>query len=436
MDGTVNYGKNAAAIGRMRKEGINIVPPYINEARFGFKPDAGNNEIVFGLKAISGIGATTAQGIVENQPYSSTMDFYNKMQEYKAVHEECKFGDSAMIQLIKAGCFDLLESKNRIELMTDFIKKLVKPLSKLQYSHLDDLNKIGILSDEIKKKEYRFYRFRNYIFENKANIVRQDGKSINTAFYKLDRKFSEPFFIQHFETDMIEDKDYFYTEDGFIAVKRGSFDKVYEKKMVGVKENILNNPAFLEKVNEEKFKQVWDTKCGSRDISKWEMESLNYYYSEHELANVATKYYNIVDFYSLGSDPEINSNYYIKGVIKPRYQLVRVCGTVIDKDKMHSTVTLLTTTGVVVIKYYKGQFGFYDREISEIDETGKKNKLEPSWFKRGSKLMVTGFRSDEFFIPKVYKDSIYKHSTQLIKEVDEKGRLILQSERIGTEENE
>ena len=209
VDGTVNYGKNAAAIGRMRKEGINIVPPYINEARFGFKPDAERNEIVFGLKAISGIGASTAHGIVENQPYSSMIDFYTRMQSYKTTHEECKFGDSAMIQLIKAGCFDLVESKPRMEIMTDFIKTLVKPVTKLQYSHLDDLNKLGLLDGQVKKREYRFYRFRNYIFENKNNIVRQDGKSINTAFYRLDRKFAEPFFIEHFEADMLENKDYF-----------------------------------------------------------------------------------------------------------------------------------------------------------------------------------------------------------------------------------
>ena len=50
--------------------------------------------------------------------------------------------------------------------------------------------------------------------------------------------------------------------------------------------------------------------------------------------------------------------------------------------------------------------------------------------------MVTGFRNDEYFIPKIYKDSLYRHSTQLIKGVDEKGRLMLQSERIGVEEDE
>lgn len=436
MDGTVNYGKNAAAIGRMRKEGINIVPPYINEARFGFKPDAKNNEIVFGLKAISGIGAAAAQAIVTNQPYTSAIDFYNKMEQYKAVDESCKFGDAAMIQLIKAGSFDKLEKdKTRIELMEDFIRTMVTPVKKLQYSHLSDIARLGLLPEQYKKKEYRFYRFREYIF-NKDNIVRQDGKSVVTAYYKLDRKFAEPFFIEHFEPDLVENKDYYYTDDGFIAVKRGAFDKLYDKKMVNIKADVLDNPDILKAVNADKINQVWENKCGSRDISKWEMESLNYYYTKHELTGVNQKRYNIIDFDKLSPDSAINSSYFIKGVVKPRYQLSRICGTVIDKDKSHSTVTLLTPSGVVVVRYYKGQFGFYDREITEIAEDGKKRKLEPSWFKRGSKLLITGFRSDEFFIPKIYKDSIYKHSTQLILDLMDDGQLLLQSERIGNIDDE
>lgn len=433
MDGTVNYGKNAAAIGRMRKEGINIVPPYINEARFGFKPDAKNNEIVYGLKAVSGIGAATATAIVENQPYSSMFDFYNKLQEYKITHEECKFGDAAMIQLIKAGSFDKIEpDKNRIELMESFIKTLVSPIKKLQFSHLDDIVRLDLLPIKYKQKEYRYYRFRNYIFGNKNNIVRQDGKSPNTYFYSLDRKYSEPYFIENFEMDMTEGKDYYYTDDGYIAVKRGSFDKVFEQKMSNLKDEILSNESILAALNEDKINQVWEAKCGSRDIAKWEMESLNYYYTKHELTKVNKKRYNIVDFYSLSADSAIDSNYYIKGVLKPRYQLSRICGTVIDKDKNHSTVTLLTLTGVVVVRYYKGQFGFYDREISEIDADGKKKRIENSWFKRGTKLLITGFRGDEYFIPKTYKDSIYKHSTQLILDLKDNGELLLQADRIGS----
>ena len=201
--------------------------------------------------------------------------------------------------------------------------------------------------------------------------------------------------------------------------------------MSDIKINVLENSDILNAINKDRFNQIWENKCGSKDIRKWEMESLNYYYTEHELTNVDKKRYNIIDFDDLSPESAINSSYFIKGVIKPRYQLSRICGTVIDKDKNHSTVTLLTPKGVVVVRYYKGQFGFYDREITEVTNDGKKKKLESSWFKRGSKLLITGFRSEEFFIPKIYKDSIYKHSTQLILSLKEDGQLLLQSERAG-----
>ena len=48
--------------------------------------------------------------------------------------------------------------------------------------------------------------------------------------------------------------------------------------------------------------------------------------------------------------------------------------------------------------------------------------------------MITGFRREEQFVPRKYKDSIYNHSVQLIKSIDENGILTLQSERAGQEE--
>ena len=72
----------------------------------------------------------------------------------------------------------------------------------------------------------------------------------------------------------------------------------------------------------------------------------------------------------------------------------------------------------------------------EVNEDGSKTRIEGSWFSRGTKLMITGFRRDEQFIPRQYKDSIYKHTVQLIKSVNDDGTLILQSERAGTESEE
>ena len=238
----------------MRKEGIKVVLPDINRTRFGFRPDAKNNEIIYGLKAISGIGASIANAIVDNQSYTSFQDFYDKMQIYKNrmkeqgeiievdnlaededIDEDSNkkkviFGDTSVIALIKAGCFDELEGKPRKDIMADFIRSISKPIKKLDISHIEDFNKLGLLTPAQQKYELRLYRYRNYVFQKK-NLARQGGKSASTAFYKLDHKFAEPYFYEHFESEMTEGKDYEYTEDGYIAVKRGSFDRVFDKLM-------------------------------------------------------------------------------------------------------------------------------------------------------------------------------------------------------------
>jgi DNA polymerase-3 subunit alpha len=433
-DGNTNYGKVATAIGNMRKAGIKVALPDINRTRFGFHPDVTNNEIVYGLKGIQGIGSAIANAIISKQTYTSMWDFYEKMQEYKGEAEENKFGDTAMIALIKAGCFDQLENRPRVDIMRDFIKSISNPIKKLQMSNIEDLNTLGLLTPEQKNRELRFYRFKNYVLQKK-NLVKQDGKSASTGYYKLDHKFAEPYFYQYFETEMVENKDYEYTQDGYISVKRGSLERVFDKLMTDFKNEVLTNEKFLDIINENRFKAVWEDKAQG-SVSKWEMDSLSYYYHEHELAHIDRERYRIVDFNQLGPEPEIADTYFYKGQSKPRYNLVRICGTVIDKDKNHNTATLLTPDGVVVVRFYKGQFGFYDREISSVDENGIKTKLEKSWFKRGTKLLVTGYRSGEQFIPRKYNDSIYRHTVQLIKGISDDGILTLQSDRIDVNKEE
>ena len=165
------------------------------------------------------------------------------------------------------------------------------------------------------------------------------------------------------------------------------------------------------------------------------MDSLSFYYHEHELENVKKEEYLIYDFDQLPEEPQVSEYYTYRGKEKPRFKLTRICGTVLDKDKNKHMITLLTTSGVVTVKLYKGQFGFYDKQISELNEDGSKTVLEKSWFGRGNKLLITGYRREEQFVPKKYVDSAYKHTLQLITDIDKDGNLKLQSERIG-EENE
>lgn len=426
---TTNYGKIATAIGRLQNSETKVELPDINEAEFGFKPDEKKNIIIFGLKGILGIGDAEVQAIISNRPYTGLQDFLNKMEIHKGQKKENKFGESAVITLIKAGAFDKLEQKERTDIMKDYICQISKPLNSLQIDSILILHELGLLTKEQEEYELRLVKFRKYVYNNQF-LADKRGKSPNTYFYRLDRQFAEPFFFEHFETNMQEGKDYEYDEQGYVLVKRGSLDREFDKLMTPFKESVLSFSKTLQIINDNRFASKWNEKVEGT-VSKWEMDSLSFYYHEHELAHVNKEEYLISAFDSLPEEPQVSEYYVWRGKERPRFKLTRICGTVLDKDKNKHTITLLTPNGVVIIKFYKGQFGFYDKQISELNEDGSKTVLEKSWFKRGNKLLVTGYRREDQFVPKKYVDSAYRHTLQLITEIDEHGNLKLQSERVG-----
>ena len=426
---TTNYGKMATAIGRFQNSGITVELPDINKAGFGFKPDEQNNIIIFGLKGLSGISDGEVRAIINNRPYTSLCDFINKIENYKLQDKNNKFGENAIITLIKSGAFDKLENKDRKEIMKDYIYKLSKPLHHLKMKHIWIIYELGLLTKDQEEYELCLAQFKKYLFSDHF-LADKRGKSPNTFFYKLDSQFAEPFFFKYFETNMQENKDYEYDEDGYILVKRGSLDREFEKLMEPFKESVLKSPQILQAVNKHRFISKWNEKV-TGNISKWEMDSLSFYYHDHELAYVNKEKYMISDFNLLPEEPQVTEYYVYRGKERPRFQLSRICGTVLDKDKNKHMITLLTPNGVVTVKLYKGQFGFYDKQISELSDSGIKTVIEKSWFMRGNKLLITGYRRGEQFIPKKYNDSAYIHTLQLITDIDTEGNLKLQSERVG-----
>jgi DNA polymerase-3 subunit alpha len=110
------------------------------------------------------------------------------------------------------------------------------------------------------------------------------------------------------------------------------------------------------------------------------------------------------------------------------FELNRICGTCVAKKKNKSTVTLLTTSGVVTVKFPKDYFSIFDKQISEKDEEGKKHVVEKSWFNRGSMIVVMGIRRGDTFIPKKYA-STPGHQLYKITEVLDNGEIALQIQR-------
>ena len=172
--------------------------------------------------------------------------------------------------------------------------------------------------------------------------------------------------------------------------------------------------------------EAWQ-KYAAGTQSHWEMDSLCFYHSPHELINVDAKKYDLADFNELQSN-EID--YFIRkgGIQIPIYKLYRIAGTVIAKDDNHHIVSLLTTTGVVPIKFTKDYYAMFKRQVSQVQPDGTKKVLEKSWFKRGTMLMITGYRRDDQFVGKTYAST---QTHQLYKIIDIVGDEIkLQHERV------
>ena len=119
------------------------------------------------------------------------------------------------------------------------------------------------------------------------------------------------------------------------------------------------------------------------------------------------------------------------------FKLDKICGTCIAKNKIKSTVTLLTTTGVVNVKFRKEYFSMFDKQISERGDDGVKHVVEKSWFNRGNMIVVTGMRSGDDFISKKYA-STGGHQLYRIEKINPDGTLTLKDSRYqgGIEEDD
>ena len=91
----------------LRAQGIQLLPPDVNESYSGFTPLTG--AIRYGLAAIKGIGQSTVNAIIEARksgPFRSFFDFAERV-------EQGSLNKRAMESLVCAGGFDSLNSENR-----------------------------------------------------------------------------------------------------------------------------------------------------------------------------------------------------------------------------------------------------------------------------------------------------------------------------------
>jgi DNA polymerase-3 subunit alpha len=387
----------------MNSYGITIYPPNINKSKYTFSPNVEKNEIIHGLSGITGVGEDLVKQIILNRPYETLDDFLQKNSISKP----------KMVNLIKSGCFD--DFGDRKDVLKQYIISVSNPKKKITLQNMRALIDYKLLPPELDFQTHLF-NFNKYIKKNK-----------DPAFYFLD-ELATKFYSDNFDFDKlipINSDNYQYKID------KSTWDKIYKSKMVPVHNYLVKNQEeILNKVNELLSQDLWNKYCLG-NISKWEMDSVSYYSHSHELEKVSYDYYNLANFDNLPPSPIIDRIITIKGKKIPLFQIFRICGTVLDKDKTKNMVTILTKEGsVVVVKIYGDAFSKYDKQISRKDEaTGKKKVIEKSWFTRGNKIIVTGIKRETMFFAKKYARTPY-HLIEKIAEVAPDGQITTQQERL------
>ena len=221
--------------------------------------------------------------------------------------------------------------------------------------------------------------------------------------------------------------------NGITCILQTDWDKIYQKEMDTARDWLKENQEeVLKEFNYILFKECWD-KYATGTISAWEMESLCFYYHDHELIDVDVDKYGISNFFNMPETPIVDYFFKRNGKEIPIYKTYKIIGTVISKNDTRSSVTILTTNGVVNVKFTKEYFAMFNRQISEVQEDGTKKVKEKGWFSRGSKIMVTGFRREDTFVAKSYKHTS-THQLYKITNV-ENGEMQLEHERYGQESN-
>lgn len=369
-DDSSNYDKIAKAVGNMQNAGVNILPVNINKSQYFFTPEESTNSIYFGLKAVNGLTNDSIGDIVSQQPYSSFKDFEDKNP----------LRITSTLALIKSGAFD--EFDDRVEIMKEFITEKSDMKKRLTLMNGGMLIELGVFPQELD------FERRLYVFDKalRKNCKLQDGK-----YYSLLDNYYD-FYSKYFD---INETEY---ADNVVAISKNKWQRMYTKAIAPLKDYIKENQEeLLEKLNNALFQQTWN-KYAQGSISKWEMDAMNYYYHDHELAGIDKVRYGVEEFSRLPENPVV-LRMVNKGKNKfPIYQHTKIVGTVIGKNIAASTISVLTPdSGVVDARLNRNTFADYNRRIQDTGPDGKNFIAEKGWFDRGTLIMLNGYRRNDIF---------------------------------------
>jgi DNA polymerase-3 subunit alpha len=375
--GTTNYGKIASSIARIHNDGISVQLPDINLADVDFRPNVEDNSILYGLKGVAEIGNEFIETIKSNRPFLSLRDFLEKTQASRG----------QTVSLIKAGSFDKIErGKMRSELLYEYLSILVPLKQKITLQNFPKLIEHNLIPAE-QNLYARIFNFNKYLKNFKEGEM-----------YRLDERAYQ-FYTQHFPTDILN------ADKKGTLVPINNWNKIYGDSMEGIKDWLKENADILIKqLHAAEIDEIWQA-VGKGTTSAWEMESVGFYASSHELINVTIPEVELSFFSKMPPEPKPVDFFIIKDRKIPIFDIKYIAGTVLDKNSIMKTITLATLEGVVMAKMSDDVFAKYSKQISIFNsETRKKEIIEKTWFKRGSLLILAGWRQGDRFMVRGKKE--------------------------------
>lgn len=384
----MDYAKIASALDKFSNI-CNIQLPDINKSKLSFTPNRETNSIMYGLKGICRITDPVIKEIMMNRPYSSLNDFLGKITKKIVTRDK-------VVNLIKCGAFNEIEHTTDIEkILRSYIASVADLKNKLTLQNVNMLIDNNLFP-EVYQYKCEVYKLTKELRKNRdSKRLWYCGDRLNISSDKVDiwRKI--------FVDSKIAVNDLIIDGEPRKAFDSQAWDKFYDVQMLTLKKYINEHQEeLLVKLNKILFDTEFNKYCeGNR--SRWELDSLNFYFSQHPLAKVEpqiTQKTEIVisRIQDIVEDAQ-DGCFYIKGKVIPRMKLYTIAGTVLDRDKVKGLVTIQCPSGVINLKLYKDLYATFVATSEEIEQD--------SFFEKGVHLLVTGIQRGATFVPKVYKNT-------------------------------
>lgn len=212
--------KISIVINDCKRLGIKVSPPNVNKSDKEFTAIPDNNEILFGLLAVKGLGDSIVCKIIDSRPYTSMNDFIERIAD-----------KTAIITLIKAGALPTKDKMTTLKKYANrlFERKDYKPVTSvpLPYSKLilfglnvDDyredkkVNKVLLLEDYNKVKE-RIYKeeqnekYKKHMLEFQEKYAQDEymWEFDTLSMFLTDDPLKDAYKYTKTDWDMVEDGD-------------------------------------------------------------------------------------------------------------------------------------------------------------------------------------------------------------------------------------